>query len=199
MIDFPIPLLGFAAFSGTGKTTLLTQLIPLLNKKGIRIGVIKHSHHNIELDNPKKDSYKLRKAGAQQTILASPQRTSIIVELPQQEDSSLEQALSHLQTDLLDLVLVEGFKSRSFPKIELHRKELNKPLLYQEDKSIIALATNDTPATDDNTPSSNDNKPASKHIIQLDINNPNAIAEFIEGFLRTYTCNRPNWGLKVKP
>jgi molybdopterin-guanine dinucleotide biosynthesis protein MobB len=172
MIDFPIPLLGFAACSGTGKTTLLTQVIPLLNDKGIRIGVIKHSHHNIELDKPKKDSYKLRKAGAQQTILASPQRIAIIVERPQQEDASLEQALSHLQTGTLDLVLVEGFKSRNFAKIELHRKELNKPLLYPDDPDIIALATN------------NHSNPTDSPITQLDINDPEGIATFIEAFIR---------------
>jgi len=175
-IDFPIPLLGFAAFSGTGKTTLLTKLIPLLNAQGIRIGVIKHSHHNIELDNPKKDSYKLRKAGAQQTILASPQRTSIIVELPQQEDSSLEQALSHLQTDNLDLVLIEGFKSRSFPKIELRRKELDKPFLYQKDKSIIAIAADYDVALN--------NQNNKLEITQLDINQPEEIAAFIESLVK---------------
>ncbi len=178
-IDFPIPLLGFAAFSGTGKTTLLTRLIPILNQKGIRIGVIKHSHHNIELDNPKKDSYKLRKAGAQQTILASPQRTSIIVELPRQEDASLEQALSHLQTGSLDLVLIEGFKSRNFPKIELHRKALDKPLLYLDDDSIIAIAT------DYDMTLNHQNK--QREITRLDINQPMDIATFIEKHLKQAT------------
>jgi len=172
MIAFPLPLIGFAAYSGTGKTTLLTQLIPILNNKGVRIGVIKHSHHNIELDKPGKDSYKLRKAGAQQTILASPQRTSMIVELPRQEDSSLEQALSHLQTDSLDLVLIEGFKSRKFPKIELSRKALNKPLLFPEDESIIAIATDYLLDSDSTT----------DRISRLDLNRVEEIAEFILAF-----------------
>ncbi len=174
MIEFPLPLIGFAAYSGTGKTTLLTQLIPILNNKNIRVGVIKHSHHNIELDKPGKDSYKLRKAGAQQTILASPQRTSIIVELPQQEDSSLEQALSHLQIDSLDLVLIEGFKSRHFPKIELSRMALNKPLLFPEDNSIIAIAT-DYPLETKGTVNAD-------AINRLDLNRVEKIAEFILEF-----------------
>lgn len=168
MIKFPIPLLGFAASSGTGKTTLLTKLIPLLTKKGIRIAIIKHSHHNVELDNPKKDSYKLRKAGAQQTIIASPKRTSIIIEHPEQEDSTLEQALSHLKTETLDLVLVEGFKFAEFPKIELHRKELNRPYFYPEDKNIIAIATDHALQNEENLP------------VLLDINEPNSIVTFIE-------------------
>jgi len=172
MIKFPIPLLGFAAYSGTGKTTLLTKLIPLLANKGIRIAIIKHSHHNIELDNPKKDSYKLRKAGAQQTIIASPKRTSMITEHPNQEDSTLEHALSYLKTDSLDLVLVEGFKFAEIPKIELHRKALNKPYFYPEDQYIIAIAEDDL------------NKSQNDQLAQLDINKPNEIVTFIENYLR---------------
>jgi len=174
MINFPIPLLGFAASSGTGKTTLLTQLISLLTNKGIRIAIIKHSHHNVELDNPKKDSYKLRKAGAQQTIIASPKRTSLIIEHPEQNDSTLEQALSHLKTDSLDLVLVEGFKFAEFPKIELHRKALNKPYFYPIDKQIIAIATDHALTKDDLSKSQND------QLVQLDINNPDEMSAFIK-------------------
>lgn len=177
MINFPIPLLGFAASSGTGKTTLLTQLIPLLTNKGFRIAIIKHSHHNVELDNPKKDSYKLRKAGAQQTIIASPKRTSLIIEHPKQDDSTLEQALSHLQTGSLDLVLVEGFKFAKFPKIELHRKALNKPYFYPDDNHIIAIATDHVLTKEDLNKSQND------QLIQLDINKPNEITSFIENIL----------------
>jgi len=178
MINFPIPLLGFAASSGTGKTTLLTQLIPLLTNSGIRIAIIKHSHHNIELDNPKKDSYKLRKAGAQQTIIASPKRTSMIVEHPDQNDSTLEQALSYLKTESLDLVLVEGFKFAEIPKIELHRKTLNKPYFYPDDPNIIAIATDHALTNDDLQKSHND------QFTQLNINKPNGIVTFIENYLR---------------
>jgi len=141
MIDFPIPIIGFSAFSGTGKTTLLRKLIPLLTAKGIRVGMVKHSHHDIDVDHPGKDSYVLRKAGASQMVLASPKRTSIIIEHPEEDDSRLFNALRGLQTEKLDLVLVEGFKHEKLPKIELHRKELGKPLLYPEDSNIIAVVT----------------------------------------------------------
>lgn len=180
MIEFPIPLLGFAASSGTGKTTLLTQLIPLLCEKGVRIAIIKHSHHNIEIDNPNKDSYKLRKSGAQQTVLASPQRTSIIMEYPEQTDASLEQALQHLKTDALDIVLIEGFKFAKIPKIELHRKTLNKPYFFPEDENIIAIATDETLQTD-----SSSSQSAHQDITPLDINHPQKIADFIEALIRT--------------
>ena len=179
MIEFPVPLLGFAASSGTGKTTLLTKLIPILKEEGIRLAIIKHSHHNVEVDNPKKDSYKLRKAGAQQTVLASPKRTTIIMEYPEQTDASLEKALQHLQTDLLDLVLVEGFKYAELPKIELHRKPLNKPYFFPEDKNIIAIASDEPVEKEaENTTARN------QKITKLDINNPQEIAEFIENFIR---------------
>ena len=86
MIDFPCPLLGFVAFSGTGKTTLLTRLIPLLKDRGIRIGMIKHAHHRFDIDTPGKDSYQLRKAGAQQMLIASRTRWALISETPDYPD-----------------------------------------------------------------------------------------------------------------
>ena len=99
MIDFPIPLVGFAAYSGTGKTTLLRKIIPLLAEKGLRVGMVKHTHHNIDVDHPGKDSYELRKSGTAQMVLASPKRTTLIVEHAGQEDSDLTKALSLLQKD----------------------------------------------------------------------------------------------------
>ncbi|HEY5715929.1 MAG TPA: molybdopterin-guanine dinucleotide biosynthesis protein B [Psychromonas sp.] len=138
--EFPIPLLGFAAFSGTGKTTLLEQLIPLLVKQGLKVALVKHSHHDIELDKPGKDSYRLRKAGASQVVLAGTARSILFVEYGQKKESELHEQLALLQTDNLDLVLVEGFRDQLFDKIELHRCELNKPFLFKKDPSIIAVA-----------------------------------------------------------
>ena len=127
MIDFTLPLLGFAAYSGTGKTTLLSKLIPLLTEKGYRIGIIKHTHHNIEIDKPGKDSFVLRESGASQIVVASRNRTAIIIEDPfQTEEPELSDALLNLNTDSLDLVLVEGFKHAELAKIELHRNALGK-------------------------------------------------------------------------
>jgi molybdopterin-guanine dinucleotide biosynthesis protein MobB len=168
MIKSPRPLLGFAAYSGTGKTTLLCKLIPLLKDKGIRVGVIKHSHHHIEIDNPKKDSYKLRHSGAMQMVVTSPKRTAIIIEHPDKaEEPSLEETLENIHATELDLILVEGFKQADLPKIELHREAFDKPYIYPDDSNIIAIALDHT-LNDDNAP------------LQLDLNNPQEIVDFIE-------------------
>lgn len=141
------PLLGFAAYSGTGKTTLLTRLIPRLRAQGKRIGVVKHAHHRFDIDHPGKDSYELRKAGAEQMLIASRLRWALIVEQPgatpeTAPDPQLEELLNRMDRAHLDLILVEGFKHVPFPKIELHRPELGNPLLFPNDASIIAVATN---------------------------------------------------------
>ncbi|MFT7052679.1 MAG: molybdopterin-guanine dinucleotide biosynthesis protein B [Psychromonas sp.] len=138
--NFPKVMLGFSAYSGTGKTTLIEKLIPLLVAEGIKIGLIKHSHHDIEMDKPGKDSYRLRKAGASQVVLASPYRTIIFKEKSQRTEPSLTEQLNCLDINNLDLVLVEGFRDEKFAKIELHRPSLGKPLLYPNDQSIIAIA-----------------------------------------------------------
>jgi len=141
MVEFQLPVMGFAAYSGTGKTTLLSKVIPLLTNKGYRIGIIKHTHHNIDIDKPGKDSHVLREAGAAQTVVASRNRTAIIIEKPEAKNEPiLEDALANLQTASLDLVLVEGFKAAKFMKIELHREALAKPYLYPTDTNIIAIA-----------------------------------------------------------
>jgi len=139
------PVLGFAAFSGVGKTTLLTRLIPLLKDEDIRIGMIKHAHHAFDIDTPGKDSYELRKAGAEQVLIASSARWALMTETPAQSEATLEQALAHLDHDRLDLILVEGFRHEPFSKIELHRPALGHPLMCLQDRSIIALATDTVP------------------------------------------------------
>ena len=138
---FPLPLLGFAAASGTGKTTLLEKLIPLLVQQGIRVALIKHSHHDIELDILGKDSYRLRKAGASQVVLAGIHRSICFYEHNKNDDVELMKQLALLDTNTVDLVLVEGFRDQAFPKIELHRRELHQPYLYPNDPHIIALVS----------------------------------------------------------
>lgn len=164
-------LLGFVAYSGTGKTTLLEQLIPVLKQKGLRIAVIKHSHHAFEIDHAGKDSYRLRHAGAVQTLLTSQKRWALIEETPSREtEVTLPEAVAQLNTDKLDLILVEGFKSTAFPKIELHRPSLQKPLMYPDDNNIIAIAT--------------DTKLHLTPLIPcLDLNNIAEIVKFIINFL----------------
>lgn len=171
MKDISIPLIGFAAYSGTGKTTLLSQLIPLLKEKNLRIGVIKHAHHDFDIDYPKKDSYILRKAGAATILVASRKRTAIIIEHPEvREEPSLEDALLKMPLEGLDLLLIEGFKYADYPKIELHRKALNKPYLYPNDKNIIAIATDH---------SLNNSDVKNKPTWLFSLNKPQHIADFI--------------------
>jgi len=142
--NFPVPLLGFAAYSGTGKTTLLEKLIPVLSAQGVNIAVVKHSHHDIEMDKPGKDSYRLRKAGACQLLLAGTKRAVLFNEYGQQEDRKLIDQLKLLNCQGLDLVLVEGYRDEPFNKIELHRTNFDKPFMFPNDSSIIALACDES-------------------------------------------------------
>ena len=168
--NFPIPLLGFAAYSGTGKTTLLEQLIPTLTQQGLNIAVVKHSHHDIEMDKPGKDSYRLRKAGACQLLLAGTKRALLFSEYDQQQDKKLIDQLQLLNTRGLDLVLVEGYRDEPFNKIELHRSGLNKPYMFSNDSSIIAVACDE--AVQDCS------------LVQLDLNCIEQFTEFVLGYLK---------------
>ena len=169
-----IPVLGFCAHSsGIGKTTLLTQLIPALIAQGLRISVIKHAHHSFDIDQAGKDSYRLREAGAVQMMIGSKERWALMTELsrtPHAEDEpSLSLLLSQMDTSLSDLVLAEGFKHESIPKIEVHRAEMGMPLLANEDANIIAVATDELVNT---------TKP------QIDLNDIPAVAAFIRQWLK---------------
>ncbi|GMM87131.1 bifunctional molybdopterin-guanine dinucleotide biosynthesis adaptor protein MobB/molybdopterin molybdotransferase MoeA [Vibrio fortis] len=134
-----LPLLGFAAYSGTGKTTLLEALLPMLTESGLRIGVLKHAHHDFDVDKPGKDSYRLRKAGASQMLISSRKRHVLMTETPEAE-ADFDYLLTRFDTEKLDLILVEGCKNIAFPKLELHREEVGKPWLYSNDSNIIAIA-----------------------------------------------------------
>lgn len=160
------PVVGFAAYSGTGKTTLLIRLLRLFTARSLRVGVVKHAHHTFEIDYPGKDSYELRHAGASQVLVGSRRRWALVAELPEPPHAALAYHLAHLDLDQLDLVLVEGFKPESIPKIELHRPGLGKPLLYPDDVDIIAIATDAPLAVEPPLP-------------RLDLNAPEAIAAFI--------------------
>ncbi|HCH1967153.1 bifunctional molybdopterin-guanine dinucleotide biosynthesis adaptor protein MobB/molybdopterin molybdotransferase MoeA [Vibrio parahaemolyticus] len=159
-----IPILGFAAYSGTGKTTLLEALLPKLTEAGLRIGMLKHAHHNFDVDKPGKDSYRLRKAGASQMLIASRNRYALMTETPEAE-AEFEYLLTRFDEDKLDVVLVEGCKNIAFPKIELHREEVGKPWLYPHDENIIAIAS-DSAELDSELP-------------QMNINDLDAIAQFV--------------------
>ena len=136
-----VPVLGFSAYSGTGKTTLLKRLIPWLGRHGLRIGVIKLSHHRVDVDRPGKDSYELRKAGAAEMLLTSAHGWALMADTTPPREPELEAMLGRLDLARLDLVLVEGFRHRPFPKIELHRPALGRPLIYPDDPHVVAIAT----------------------------------------------------------
>ena len=161
-----IPVVGFAAWSGTGKTTLLKGMIPLFRSREIRVGLVKQSHHSFDIDKPGKDSYELRKAGAHQMLVASVRREVLIIEKEAGKDPDLNRLLARLDQDALDLILVEGFKHETFPKVELFRAQLGKPPLYPEDRTVIAVVTDGE-------------LPAATDLPVLDINDPGQIVDFI--------------------
>ncbi|MCB5190497.1 molybdopterin-guanine dinucleotide biosynthesis protein B [Methylobacillus arboreus] len=172
---FPRPILGFCAYgSGSGKTTLLTKLIPVLTARGLRLSVIKHAHHKFDVDKPGKDSYRLREAGAVQTLVASDIRWALMTERERmpygQEPVALAELLPQLDSNAIDLVLIEGFKQADIGKIEIHRPSLGYPLLSPADDSIIAVATDAA---------------LNQHTVPvLDLNNPESIADFIMHWMK---------------
>jgi len=134
------PVLVITGFSGAGKTTLAERLIARLAAEGLRVAAVKHTHHDVELDRPGKDSHRLRAAGARQVLLATPRRRFLVTESGRAEDPALERLLDALDLGATDLVLAEGFKGAPFPKIEVHRPALGRPLLAAGDPDIIAVA-----------------------------------------------------------
>ena len=158
-------ILGFAAYSGTGKTTLLKQLIPQLRARGLRIAIIKHSHHDFEIDHAGKDSYELHHAGSLQTLIASKFRSALITEHPDHLDPDFDATLAMIDRGSVDLVLVEGFREESqLPRIELHRPALNKPFIHTDSGSMIAIASD---------------QPIQTALPLLDLNNVSEICDFI--------------------
>jgi len=160
------PVLAISAWSGTGKTTLLKALIMELCARGLRPGLIKHTHHRMDVDTPGKDSYELRKAGAAQTLVASAQRWALMTETPEAEEPDLQYLVSRMDLSTLDLVLVEGFKHEPVAKIMLFRQGASHTIEELTlDEYVVAIAS-DTPI-DTLCP-------------LLDLNNISQIADFVE-------------------
>jgi molybdopterin-guanine dinucleotide biosynthesis protein B len=134
-----LKILGFAGFSGSGKTTLLEKLIPLLKQHGLSVSVIKHAHHNFDIDRPGKDSFRHREAGASEVLIVSGHRWALMHELRDESEPSLEELCARLSP--CDLLLVEGYKFSDIPKLEVHRQKTGHPLLYPTDPNIIAVIT----------------------------------------------------------
>ncbi|EJO4029737.1 bifunctional molybdopterin-guanine dinucleotide biosynthesis adaptor protein MobB/molybdopterin molybdotransferase MoeA [Vibrio cholerae] len=169
-----LPLLGFAAYSGTGKTTLLEALLPKLTAAGLRIGLLKHAHHDFDVDKPGKDSYRLRKAGASQMLIASRNRHALMTETPDAE-AEFDYLLTQFDAEKLDVILVEGCKNIAFPKIELHRAEVGKPWLYPHDENIIAIAADEAVET---------------ALPQMHINDLDAIADFVLDYVNKWRAQQ---------
>jgi molybdopterin-guanine dinucleotide biosynthesis adapter protein len=132
---------GFAGWSGSGKTTLIEQLIPRFIGRGLSVSLIKHAHHEFDLDQPGKDSFRHREAGCREVLVTSAVRWALQHELRGQPELTLEEALQRLSP--CDLALVEGFKGAAIPKLEIYRASVGKPLLHPHDPKIIAVATDE--------------------------------------------------------
>ncbi len=159
---------GLAGYSGSGKTTLLEALIPRLNAAGLRVSLIKHAHHRFDIDQPGKDSFRLREAGCSEVLLVSDHRWVLMHELRGAPEPSLEDQIARFSD--CDLVLVEGFKHTLIPKLEVHRPSVGKPLIAGSgvESVVVAVATDEPGVIAQQT-----NLPI------LDINDHEAITDFI--------------------
>ena len=159
-------VIGIAGYSGSGKTTLVEKVVPVLVAQGLRVSLVKHAHHEFDVDQPCKDSYRHRHAGCTEVLVSSSKRWALMHELRGAAEPSLQEQLKHLSP--CDLVIVEGYKSEPLPKIEVHRREGHTPLLHPEDPDVIAVATDEPLAT---------------RLPQLPLDDPEAIARFIVQYL----------------
>jgi len=160
-----VHVVSFVAKSGTGKTTLLEKVIAELKRRGHRVGAIKHDAHRFDIDHPGKDSHRLTAAGADTMLITSPEKLALIKR--HQEQPAIEELLATYCTDL-DIVLTEGFKRSSLPKIEVHRRERSARLLCRDeehDPTLVAVASD---------------SPLELDVPVLDINDPGQVADFIE-------------------
>lgn len=163
---------GIAGYSGAGKTTLIEALIPLFRARSLSVSLIKHTHHDFDLDRPGKDSWRHRAAGAGEVMLVCDQRWAILHELHGAPEPPFAEQLQRLSP--CDLVLVEGFKYTPIPKLEVHRPANGKPLIWPENDDIVALAT-DAPAL----------LAGSSSVFPIfDLNNRPAIADFILNYMQ---------------
>ena len=169
-------LIGLSGWSDSGKTTLITALIPALTRRGRTVSTVKHAHHAFDIDKPGKDSFVHRESGAQEVLISSERRWALMRELREEPEPRLQELLAHLGP--VDLVLVEGFKREVHPKIEIHRAVIGKPLLYPDDPQILAIAS-DPPLADAPIP-------------HVGLNDVEAIADLVEG--RAVEMDQIAWG-----
>jgi len=164
----PKCVIGIVGRSGSGKTTLLSSLIPVLKARGFSVSTVKHTHHDFDIDRPGKDSYRHREAGATEVLLTSGNRWALLHELRGAPEPDMKAHLARMSP--VDIVLVEGFKSHPFPKVEVHRPAAGHPLLAREDATIVAVAT--------------DAELEGVAVPLLDLGNTETVADFIVGYLK---------------
>ncbi len=155
-------IIGIAGYSGSGKTTLIEKVIPLLVEEGLRVSLVKHAHHEFDVDQPGKDSYRHRHAGASEVLLSSSKRWVMMHELRGAAEPGLQDQLRLFKP--CDLVIVEGYKNEPIPKIEVRRRGSNTPAIYPDDSHVVAVATDDVLDTE---------------LPQLDVNDGDSVARFI--------------------
>ncbi|NTV73125.1 MAG: molybdopterin-guanine dinucleotide biosynthesis protein B [Holophaga sp.] len=156
-------VMGIVGWSGSGKTSLLVQVLPLLRARGLKVSTMKHAHHRFDVDRPGKDSFQHREAGASEVLVVTSSRWVLMHESREEPEPSIESLIQRMTP--VDLLLIEGFKTHPHPKLEIHRDSEGRPLLAPGDPDIVAVAT-DSPLQGLALP-------------QLDLNNPAAIADFI--------------------
>jgi molybdopterin-guanine dinucleotide biosynthesis adapter protein len=159
---FPMRVIGIAGYSGSGKTTLIERVVPVLVGEGLRVALIKHAHHEFDVDQPGKDSYRHRHAGCAEVLVSSSKRWALMHELRGAAEPSLQEQLKHLSP--CDLVIVEGYKSEPIAKIEVHRRASHTPLLHPDDPHVVAVATDE---------------PLDTELPQLDVDDPEEVARFV--------------------
>jgi molybdopterin-guanine dinucleotide biosynthesis protein B len=159
--------IGFAGWSGSGKTTLIERLIPLFIERGLRVSLVKHAHHTFDVDQPGKDSFRHRHAGASEVLVTSSRRWVLMHELRGEREPTFEEQAARLSP--CDLLIVEGFKFAPIPKIEVWRAATGEAMLHPKDRDIVALATDARVET---------------QLPVLDLNDPAAVATFVVGHLK---------------
>lgn len=156
-------IFGLAGWSGSGKTSLVVRLLPALNGRGITVSTLKHAHHSFDVDQPGKDSWEHRRAGAFEVMVSSANRWALMHEHRSAPEATLEELIRHMSP--VDLVIVEGFKGHPHPKLEVHRAVIEKPMLCHDDPFIVAVAS--------------DAKITGLPVPLLDLDDTAAIADFI--------------------
>jgi molybdopterin-guanine dinucleotide biosynthesis protein B len=158
-----VRIFGLAGWSGSGKTTLVTALIPEFVARGLTVSTIKHAHHGFDIDQPGKDSWRHRQAGASEVMVVSQRRWALIHELRDEPEPGLDTLLPRITP--VDLLLIEGFKRHAHPKIEVYRPSLGKPPLHPDEPFVVAVAS--------------DQELSGLTLPQLPLGRPELIAEFI--------------------